>query len=73
MARKDKKKVEAKPVTPAAPQPYVYTFRPVQLETPVEVIQRFNYVTSTNQNFSNNIQAQEAKKVEDKKAKKRRK
>lgn len=53
MARKDKKNAKVEVAQPAKPEPFKYTFRPVQIETPVEIIQSFKYVSSSNQEFSN--------------------
>jgi uncharacterized BrkB/YihY/UPF0761 family membrane protein len=44
-----------KPVQPTGEQPVKYTFRPVHLETPVDVIQRFNYASSAYQQFQDQI------------------
>lgn len=43
------------PAQPVKPEPYKYTFRPVHLETPVEIIQSFHYTSTAKQEFGNAI------------------
>ena len=50
-----KKKAAQEPVQVAKPEPFKYTFRPVQLETPVEIIQSFRYTSTANQEFGNSM------------------
>lgn len=73
MARKDKKNAKVEATQPVKAEPFKYTFRPVQIETPVEIIQSFKYVSSSRQDFSNPVVGAEAAKENGKKSKKRRK
>lgn len=73
MARKDKKNAKVEAPKPAKPEPFKYTFRPVQIETPVEIIQSFKYVSSSRQDFSNPMVGAPVAEPEKKGKKRRRK